>query len=124
MKILIIDPNPQHAALVADVLALSCTVEGHKFFHVNTLEAAIDAIVDCDIDLVIIEPQFPGYGGMALIKTIKDYRPSVPIAAFSQCEDRPCPPGCRKQCIEYGATWNFDKAKELEEVARLVNLIA
>jgi len=111
MEALIIDDSPQNGHLIEDFLLNSGLFETCIFHHASKIEEAKEHIQGQHFHFIIIDPAFSKEYGLPLIKTVKDYSPSIKIIAFGLCSTNPCVSECRQQCLGFGANCKLDKVK-------------
>jgi len=119
MNILLIDKEKQLLDLLEKLIEFSGNTPNVNIEKAQSYEQATRRALENGPDLVVIDPQFVREGGMALIKTVKDFKPGTVVIALSRCGDCPCPPHCQEQCLEAGANAHFDK-KEFMRIPAVV----
>ena len=80
-------------------------------------EAALALLDDFRPDLIILDLMLPGMSGIEVLKTLKERRPAVKVAVFTNYPNSTF----RRRCLELGATHFFGKTTELERILELVN---
>jgi putative two-component system response regulator len=74
-KVLVIDDEPLVRDLVSDILA----DEGHDVQSVTTAEAALSALSDRSLGLVVSDIVMPELSGLELLATVRRQRPGLPV---------------------------------------------
>lgn len=119
MNILLIDKEKELLDLLEELIEFSNTSPELTIEKAQTFDVATSRALENGPDLVVIDPQFVREGGMALIKTVKDFKPATRVIALSDCADCPCPPHCQEQCLDAGANAHYDK-KEFMRIPAIV----
>ncbi len=72
-RVLIVDDEPNTAALVADALRL----RGHSAHGVDSAHACLDHISQAGADVVLIDVMMPGMSGIELCERLREQHPNV-----------------------------------------------
>jgi len=88
-RILVVEDNPMNSMLVRDILQH----RGHEVLEAATIEAGRAMLRGASIDLVLMDVEFPGGGGVALLREIRDdpslaQLPIVAVTALAMRGDR------------------------------------
>ncbi len=78
-KILIVDDNPHMCNLLADILEIF----NYQGIKAKDGEEALVFLKKDNYDMVITDLRMPNLGGMDLLKTIKDEKPSLPVVVIT-----------------------------------------
>ena len=76
----------------------------------SNVSTAIDDIRKSKPDAVILDIRMPGGTGIDVLKAIKTDQPAPTVIIFTNYPD----PQYRKQCLQAGADYFFDKSLEFE----------
>ena len=120
MNILLIDKEEKLLDLLEELIEFSSNQPNLHIEKAQTFDDATRRALQNGPDLVVIDPQFVREGGMALIKTIKDFKPATQVVALSNCAQEGCPPFCREQCLDAGANHHYDKQDDFMRIPTLV----
>jgi putative two-component system response regulator len=74
-KVLVIDDEPLVRDLVSDILA----DDGHEVLAAATAEAALEALGDPSLGLVVSDIVMPGLSGLELLAAARRRRPNLPV---------------------------------------------
>jgi DNA-binding NarL/FixJ family response regulator len=84
--------------------------------HAPSSEEAGAAIRMLNPDIVILDVQLPGASGIELLKEIKKFRPAPITMMFTNFPFAQI----RKECIEAGADYFFDKSRDFEKITQVL----
>ena len=90
----------------------SVSIIGHA---PNSVEASA-AIRSLRPDIVILDVQMPGGSGIDLLREIKKYEPSPIAIMFTNFPFVQI----RKECIEAGADYFFDKSRDFDKITHIL----
>ena len=83
--VLVVDDEPNYLVVLSELLI----EEGYEVLTAQNGEAALHTVQETDLDLVITDMRMPGMDGLALLKAVKTYNPSLPVimvTAFGEVE--------------------------------------
>ena len=66
-RILVVDDEPQ----IRRVMKTALTAHGYEAYEVRTGEEALDSLRECNPDLILLDMNMPGMGGMAACRSIR-----------------------------------------------------
>ncbi len=66
-RILVVDDEPQ----IRRVMKTALTAHGYEAYEARTGEEALDGLRDCNPDLILLDMNMPGMGGMAACRSIR-----------------------------------------------------
>jgi DNA-binding NarL/FixJ family response regulator len=84
--------------------------------HAANPQEAIAAIDTLQPDIVILDIQMPGGNGLDLLREIKKRRPAPITIMFTNFPFAQI----RKECVEAGADYFFDKAHDFEKITQVL----
>ena len=79
-------------------------------------EEAMDALFDQKPDTVILDIRLPGRSGIQLLREIKAAHPEITVIMLTNYDFEPY----RKQCLQFGADYFFNKTLEFEKVVNVL----
>jgi len=79
LRILLVEDDPDQAALFARVLTLA----GYDVCHTATAEAAMDRVVENRFVLAVVDWDLPGMHGDDFIREVKTTRPGLKTLLYS-----------------------------------------
>ena len=85
----------------------------------NSAEAGA-AITSLRPDIVILDVQMPGGSGIELLRQIKRLEPSPVAIMFTNFPFVQI----RKECVDAGADYFFDKSRDFEKIAQILGRMA
>lgn len=88
--------------------------------HAPSSAEAYTAIHSLRPDIVILDVQMPGGSGIDLLREIKKLQPAPVAIMFTNFPFVQI----RKECIEAGADYFFDKSRDFEKIALILNRMA
>lgn len=80
---------------------------------------AMETVIRHRPEILLLDIHMPGENGIAVLKKIKSFDPSITVIMFSNFSD----PFYRSIAIEYGAEYFFDKSTEFEKVSELLSTL-
>ncbi|MEF1283856.1 sigma-54 dependent transcriptional regulator [Vibrio sp. M250220] len=85
-KVLIVEDDEGLREALVDTLALA----GYEWLEADSAEDALVKLKSNNVDIVVSDVQMAGMGGLALLRSIKQHRPNLPVllmTAYANIED-------------------------------------
>lgn len=117
MKILMVD---DHVVVREGVRRLLQTVPGASIIEASDGEQAMAAFRDEQPDIVILDLNLPGVGGLELLRRLKSEKPGVRVIIFSMHAD----PLYASRALQSGARGYVSKGASAEELVIAVQKVA
>jgi DNA-binding NarL/FixJ family response regulator len=118
MNILVVDDHPLYRSGV--VYALQNTGMAVNIVECSVLETAFQRLDEgLQADLIILDLQMPGYGGLDSVRAVRNRCPEVPVLVLSGNED----PAVVRECIELGAFGFVPKSAPSEQFHAALKLV-
>jgi DNA-binding NarL/FixJ family response regulator len=118
MNILVVDDHPLYRSGV--VYALQNTGMAVNVVECSVLETAFQRLDEgLQADLIILDLQMPGYGGLDSVRAVRNRCPEVPVLVLSGNED----PAVVRECIELGAFGFVPKSAPSEQFHAALKLV-
>jgi len=118
MKILLADDHEM--VRLALRTALEPLEQGATFLEAATAEAAVAAVAaNPDLDLVMIDMNMPGIGGLEGVRALRASHPAIPLIACSATEDR----GLVGRLLQLGVAGFIPKTDSTQVILHAVRLV-
>jgi DNA-binding NarL/FixJ family response regulator len=117
MKVFLVDDSTVVRDRVAAVLKdLAMTIVGSA----ETPEDAIHGILTTHPDVVVLDVQLQGGGGLDVLRAVRRTRPDIVFVVFTNYAD----PACRALYLSSGAQRYLDKTTQFDQLAIEVGRLA
>ena len=94
-------------------------VEDSVFFHVSTLNQLIEQLRKTEVDILVLDAQFPDGVSLSVISEIKKIQPKIKILVFTSFEEE----HFSLRFIEAGADGFLSKLSEEGEIKKAISEI-
>ena len=118
VRVFIADDSAEICARLTTILA---EIEGVKIIgQARNVHDATHSIRELKPDVVILDIQMPGNGGIDVLREIKLERPSTVVIMLTNYSG----PQFQSQCKQAGADFFFDKSTEIDEAVEVLEALS
>jgi DNA-binding NtrC family response regulator len=83
IHVLVVDDEP----VMRGMLEKTLTKEGHSVYLASSAEEALEMLERNPVNIVLSDLSMPGMDGFALLKTLKESRPELPVIVMTAYAD-------------------------------------
>lgn len=114
-KILVVDDHQ----LFAEGLKMTLSNRGYQLFARASTKEALSFLANDSVDLVLLDLNLPGEGGLSFLARLKEREQLLPILVLSASEDR----SDIEQAMEMGARGFISKAANGDQLQEAINRV-
>lgn len=115
-RVLVVESDPDMQWHLARLL----TVQGNRVVGTSSGEGALALIGEWSVDLVLVDEELPGMGGLELSSRIQEDHPEIPVVVMSHRDDE----DAREDALSAGAVALLTKPFQRDALEKLLLAVA